>query len=100
MNWWARAIRCAAAITDSARRLNIKVKTGLHTGECDVVGEKYSGFAVALAQKIAEECDLGEILASQTVKDLVAGSGIVFEEHGVKSFADAHGEWRLFSVKK
>ena len=96
----ARAIRCAAAITESARRLNVKVKTGLHTGECDVIGENYSGFAVDLAQKIAEESDLGEILVSRTVKDLVAGSGIVFEERGVKSFADAHGEWRLFSVKK
>ncbi len=95
----ARAIRCAAAITESARRLNIKLKTGLHTGECDARGEKYSGFAVTLAQKIAEESNLGEILVSRTVKDLVAGSGVVFEEYGVKSFADAHGEWRLFLVK-
>lgn len=85
----ARAIRCASAITDSARRLNVKVKTGLHTGECDVRGEKYSGFAVNLAQKIAEESNLGEILVSRTVKDLVAGSGIVIEERGVKSFGDA-----------
>ena len=71
-----------------AHPLNFKVKTGLHTGECDVRGEKYSNFAVNLAQKIAEE------------SDLVAGLGIVFEEHGVKSFADPHGEWRLFSIKK
>ncbi len=96
----ARAIRCAMAITDAARRLNLNVKTGLHTGECDVRGEKYSGFAVNLAEKIAEEAGAGEILASRTVKDLVAGSGIVFEEFGIKSFADAQGEWRLFSVKK
>jgi pimeloyl-ACP methyl ester carboxylesterase len=96
----ARAIRCALAITESARRLNVKVKTGLHTGECDVRGEKYGGFAVNLAQRIAEESDLDEILVSRTVKDLVAGSGIVFEEYGVKSFADPHGKWRLFSVKK
>ncbi len=96
----AKAIRCAAAITDSAGRLNISVKTGLHTGECDVVGEKYSGFAVELAQKIAEESGTGEILVSRTVKDLVAGSGIVFEEHGVKSFSDDGDEFRLFSVKR
>jgi len=83
-----------------AHPLNFKVETGLHTGECDVRGEKYSNFAVNLAQKIAEESDLGEILVSRTVKDLVAGLGIVFEEHGVKSFADPHGEWRLFSIKK
>jgi pimeloyl-ACP methyl ester carboxylesterase/DNA-binding winged helix-turn-helix (wHTH) protein/class 3 adenylate cyclase len=96
----AKAIRCATAITDSARRLNIKVKTGLHTGECDVVGEKYSGFAVELARKIAEESSSGEILVSRTVKDLVAGSGIVFEDYKIKSFEDAQGEWRLFFVKK
>src|SRR5687768_8376643 len=72
----ARAIRCAAAITDSAKRLGIRVKTGLHTGECDVLGNNYSGFAVRLAQQIAKESDPGEILVSRTVKDLVAGSGI------------------------
>ena len=96
----ARAIRCASAITDSARRLGVRVKTGLHTGECDVIGDKLGGVAVELAQKIAEEASLGEILASRTVKDLVAGSGIAFQEHGVKSFPDIQGEWRLFNVKR
>ncbi len=96
----ARAIRCACAITDSARRLGVRVKTGLHTGECDVIGDKLGGVAVELAQQIAEEANLGEILASRTVKDLVAGSGISFQEHGVKSFPDIQGEWRLFSVKR
>jgi pimeloyl-ACP methyl ester carboxylesterase/DNA-binding winged helix-turn-helix (wHTH) protein/class 3 adenylate cyclase len=96
----ARAIRCASAINDSARRLGIKVKTGLHTGECDVRGDTYGGVAVELAQKIAAEAALGEILASRTVKDLVAGSGIEFQEYGKKSFADIHGEWRLFTVSR
>lgn len=95
----ARAIRCAAAIADSAERLGVRVKTGLHTGECDVVGNKYSGFAVDLAQKIADECGPDNILVSRTVKDLVAGSGIVFEEYGMRSFAGAEGKWRLFTVK-
>jgi pimeloyl-ACP methyl ester carboxylesterase/DNA-binding winged helix-turn-helix (wHTH) protein len=90
----ARAIRCACAINDSARRLNIELKTGLHTGECDVLGDKYGGFAVELAQKIAEESSVGEILVSRTVKDLVAGSGIGFEEHSVMD------DWKLFLVKK
>lgn len=94
----ARAIRCASAISNSARRLDIKVKTGLHTGECDVVGEKYSGFAVNLAEKIADESATGEILVSRTVKDLVAGSGILFEEYGAKNFDETHGEWRIFRV--
>jgi class 3 adenylate cyclase len=96
----ARAIRCAIAITDSARRLNIRVKTGLHTGECDVRGGKYSGVAVELAQKIAAETPLGEVLASRTVKDLVAGSGLKFADYGAKSFTGIHGEWRLFSVER
>jgi pimeloyl-ACP methyl ester carboxylesterase/DNA-binding winged helix-turn-helix (wHTH) protein/class 3 adenylate cyclase len=95
----ARAIRCACAITSSAARLGIRVKTGLHTGECDVLGEKYSGVAVELAQKISEETNLGEILASRTVKDLVAGSGIEFQEYGKKTFAEINGEWRLFTLK-
>jgi len=90
----------AFAITDAARRLGVRVKTGLHTGECDVVGDKLSGVAVELAQKIAEEANLGEILASRTVKDLVAGSGLAFQEYDMKSFPDIHGEWRIFSVKR
>lgn len=96
----ARAIRCACAITNSARRLGVRVKTGVHTGECDVLDGKYSGLAVELAQKIAEESALGEILASRTVKDLVAGSGLTFEEHGKKSFSDLTNEWRLYKVKR
>jgi pimeloyl-ACP methyl ester carboxylesterase len=95
----ARAIRCAAAITASARRLDLRVKTGLHTGECDVRGDKLGGFAVELAQKIASKAALGEILVSRTVKDLVAGSGLEFEDYGVRSFKDIQGDWRLFSVK-
>lgn len=96
----ARAIRCALAINDSARRMNLDLQTGLHTGECDIRGEKYTGVAVELAQKIAEQSEPGEILASRTVKDLVAGSGIEFIEHGVKSFDGIAGEWRLFTVKR
>jgi len=94
----ARAIRCAAAIANSAERVGVKLKTGLHTGECDVVGGVYSGFAVELARKIAEESEPGVILASRTVKDLVAGSGLIFEEFGTRSYNGVHGEWRLFKV--
>lgn len=96
----ARAIRCAMAINDSARRLNVNVKTGLHTGECEVRGDRYSGTAVELAQKIADEAKLGEIRASRTVKDLVAGSGIGFAETAIKSFPEIAGEWRIFTVKR
>ena len=94
----ARAIRCARAITDSAKRLGVRVKTGLHTGECDVFDGNYSGFAVELAKKIAANSGDGEVLVSRTVKDLVAGSGLSFSEVGMRSFDGMDGEWRLFNV--
>ena len=96
----ARAIRCAAAITDSANRLGVQVRTGLHTGECDVAGDDYSGFAVELAKKIGDLSGDGNILVSRTVKDLVAGSGLAFSEFGMRSFDGIDGEWRLFTVTR
>jgi len=96
----ARAIRCASAIGNAARQFDIQVKAGLHTGECDVVGDKYSGLAVRMATEIAEESNVNEILVSRTVKDLVAGSGLGFQEYAVKSFSGTEGEWRLFNVEK
>ncbi|MEP6924246.1 MAG: alpha/beta fold hydrolase [Pyrinomonadaceae bacterium] len=95
----ARAVRCAAAITASARRLGVKVKTGLHTGECDLIGEKVGGVAVRIAEQIAAEAEIGEIVVSRTVVDLVAGSGLQFQEYSVKSFPNLPGEWQLFVVK-
>lgn len=94
----ARAIRCAAAISTAAERMGIDLKTGLHTGECDYSGRVYSGYAVELAQRIAESATPGNMLVSRTVKDLVAGSGIAFEEVGMRSFKGIDGEWRLFTV--
>jgi pimeloyl-ACP methyl ester carboxylesterase/DNA-binding winged helix-turn-helix (wHTH) protein len=96
----ARAIRCAEAVAESTAQLGVSVKTGLHTGECDVVDGRYSGFAVELAQKIAAESEIGNILVSRTVKDLVAGSGLLFKEFGVRAFDGVEGEWRLFEVEK
>ncbi len=94
----ARAIRCASAISSSADRLAVKLKTGLHTGECDYSRQTYSGYAVELAQKIADASSPGNMLVSRTVKDLVAGSGLAFEELGMRSFKGIEGEWRLFTV--
>jgi pimeloyl-ACP methyl ester carboxylesterase/DNA-binding winged helix-turn-helix (wHTH) protein len=96
----ARAIRCASAIVDSAKRLGVGIQTGLHTGECDVHGGTYSGFAVELAKKIAGESNAGEVLVSHTVKDLVAGSGLEFDERETRTFPDTAGEWRLLAVKR
>jgi pimeloyl-ACP methyl ester carboxylesterase/DNA-binding winged helix-turn-helix (wHTH) protein len=95
----ARAIRCGSAIMKSLGTHGASC-IGIHTGECDRVGDTYSGYAVDLAARIAGKAGEGEILVSRTVKDLVAGSGIVFEEHGIESFAGLDGEWRLFVVRR
>ncbi|HKX83648.1 MAG TPA: alpha/beta fold hydrolase [Pyrinomonadaceae bacterium] len=94
----ARAIRCATVIAEAARQHGLGVKTGLHTGECDVVDDNYSGVAVDLARKIADGSSNGNILVSRTVKDLVAGSGLKFDDAGVHSFEGIEGNWRLFTV--
>ncbi len=95
----ARAVRCAIALAETAFRLNMIIKIGVHTGECNVLNEKYSGTAIELALKIADKAEIGEILASRTVKDLVAGSGLNFAEIGLENFNNL-GEWRLFNVEK
>lgn len=94
----ARSIRCAAEIRSSIPGLGIAVSIGLHTGECDIKDGTYSGFAVGLARHIAEHARHGELIASRTVKDLVAGSGVEFTENGARSFAGVDGEWKLFTV--
>jgi hypothetical protein len=94
----ARAVRCANAVHDAMNRFGIDTKTGLHTGECDVLGEKVSGIAVELAEQIAVKANVGEIFVSRTIKDLVAGSGLIFDEIGKKSFGEELGEWRIFIV--
>lgn len=96
----ARAIRCAEAIKQAAVAQNVTLRIGLHTGECDVLGDTYSGFAVDLARKIAELSSDGNILVSRTVKDLVAGSGLAFSDIGVRSFDGVEGDWRLFTVEQ
>lgn len=96
----ARAIRCATAIGESAARLNIAVRTGIHTGECEVRGDEYSGVAVDLAGLIADQAAPGAIFLSRTVKDLVAGSGIGFEEIGLRKLGAYPDDWRLFRIKQ
>ncbi len=94
----ARAIRAACSIRDSARRLEIEIKAGLHTGECDTIKEQLAGIAVEMSAQIAARARAGEVLVSSTVKDLVAGSGIRFEERGAHPLKGVEGEWRLFAV--
>jgi class 3 adenylate cyclase len=95
----ARAIRAACAIRDAVRQLGIEVRAGLHTGECEMLGEKLAGVAVHTGARVASLAGPGEVLVSSTVKDLVAGSGIEFEDRGTSALKGIPGEWRLFSVK-
>jgi class 3 adenylate cyclase/pimeloyl-ACP methyl ester carboxylesterase len=94
----ARAIRCACSIVDSVRELDLEVRIGLHTGECELVNGKVSGIAVHTGARVAAEAEASEVLVSGTVKDLVAGSGIVFNDRGVHELKGVPGEWRLYAI--
>jgi class 3 adenylate cyclase len=94
----ARAIGCACAIRDEARTLGLEIRAGLHTGECERIGEKLAGLAVHTGARVAALAGPGEVLASRTVKDLVAGSGIEFEGRGVHTLKGVPGDWEVFAV--
>jgi pimeloyl-ACP methyl ester carboxylesterase len=94
----ARAIRAACAIRDSVAPLGIEIRAGLHTGECEVLQDKIAGIAVNTGARVAGEAGPGEVLVSSTVRDLVAGSGIQFEDRGVFELKGVPGEWRLYAV--
>lgn len=96
----ARAIRCALAISEAGQRLGIKIQTGLHTGECDIVSDRVEGIAVIVGSRVAASATPGEVLVSSTVKDLVAGSGIRFEDRGSYMFGEGLGQWQLFAVER
>jgi len=95
----ARAIRCACAIRDSVSSLGIAIRAGLHTGECEVMEEKISGIAVHIGARVMGKADPGEVLVSGTVKDLVAGSGLQFNDRGKYDLKGIPGEWRIFLVE-
>ena len=96
----ARAIRCAGEIgEDVRRRLGIEVRAGLHTGEVELRGDDIGGIAVALAARVMAAAAPNEVLVSGTVKDLVVGSGIEFEDRGSRALKGVPGEWRLFAVR-
>jgi class 3 adenylate cyclase len=95
----ARAVWCAAAIRHSVQALGLDVRAGVHTGECELDGEKVRGIAVHTGARVVSLARPGEVLVSSTVKDLVAGSGIVFEDRGAHDLKGVPGEWRLFAVE-
>lgn len=94
----ARAIRCAENLRDELGDLDLVVRAGLHSGECERVGRKVGGIAVHIGARILAQARPGEILVSSTVRDLVAGSGLAFEERGACRLEGVPGEWRLLAV--
>jgi pimeloyl-ACP methyl ester carboxylesterase len=94
----ARGIRCAQAICARVRQLGIDVRAGLHTGECELMDGDLGGIALHIGARVAAAAGPGEVLVSSTVKDLVAGSGIRFEDRGVHVLKGVPGEWRLFAA--
>jgi class 3 adenylate cyclase len=96
----ARAVRCAQAITDDVRKLGIQLRAGLHTGECELADGKVAGIAVSIGARIAAAAMPGEVLVSSTVKDLVAGSGLAFEDRGTHELKGVPGEWRLYAAER
>ena len=95
----ARAVRCGRAIVDAVRSLQMEIRAGVHTGECEVMGDKLGGIAVHIAARVLAQAAPGEVLVSATVKDLVAGSGIQFEERGVHQLKGVPGQWRLLAAR-
>jgi class 3 adenylate cyclase len=94
----ARAIRCARAIVETVGALGIEVRAGLHTGECETIDGKVGGIAVIIGSRVGAAADPSEVLVSQTVKDLVVGSGAEFEERGERELKGIPGTWRLYAV--
>jgi pimeloyl-ACP methyl ester carboxylesterase len=94
----ARAVRCARSIVREVRSLGLEVRAGLHTGECEVMGDKLSGIAMHIGARVATLAGAGEVLVSGTVKDLTAGSGIAFEGRGAQVLKGVPGEWPLYAV--
>ena len=94
----ARAIRCGRAIAEAAPSIGLQVRVGLHCGEVEVMEEDVGGIAVHIAARVGALADAGEVLVTSTVKDLVAGSGIQFEDRGAKQLKGIPDEWRLFAA--
>jgi pimeloyl-ACP methyl ester carboxylesterase len=94
----ARAVACAVSIREGAKMLGLQIRFGLHTGELELAGSEVRGIAVHTGARVAAKAGPGEVLASSTVKDLVAGSGLEFEDRGSHELKGVPGEWRLYAV--
>lgn len=96
----ARAVRCACAISDNVGSLGISIRAGLHTGECEAMGNKLGGIALHIGARIAALAHFREVLVSSTVRDLVAGSGLSFRDRGTHALKGVQEGWRLFAVER
>jgi class 3 adenylate cyclase len=96
----ARAMACARAIVNGAKRLDLNVRAGIHTGECEVIGEKLAGISVVTGARISALAEPGEVLVSRTVKDLVAGSGFDFSDRGEHELKGVPGTWRVYRISE
>ena len=94
----ARAVRCALTIASSSNRLDLEIRAGVHTGECDLIDGKIGGIGVAIGARIGALAGPSEVVVSSTVKDLTAGSGIVFEDAGEHQLKGVPDTWRLYRV--
>jgi class 3 adenylate cyclase/pimeloyl-ACP methyl ester carboxylesterase len=95
----SRAIECARALHDGVRQLGLEIRIGLHTGECELMGDDVGGLAVHIGARVAALAGPSEVLASSTVKDLVAGSGIEVDDRGMHELKGIPGQWQLFAIR-
>ncbi|HTK90174.1 MAG TPA: adenylate/guanylate cyclase domain-containing protein [Verrucomicrobiae bacterium] len=96
----ARAVRAACAVGEAVRSLGVTVRAGVHTGECEVLGNKLAGIAVHIGARVASVAGPDEVLVSSTVRDLVAGSGLAFADRGLHTLKGVPGDWHLFAVDR
>jgi class 3 adenylate cyclase len=95
----ARGVRCAESIAAGVRSLGIEIRAGLHTGEVALEGDDVAGLGVAIGARVGALAGASQVLVSQTVKDLVAGSGLVFEDAGEHELKGVPDRWRLYRVR-
>lgn len=93
-----RAVRCACAVGLAIKPLGLRVRAGVHTGECEVMRDKLAGIAVHIGARVAAAAAEDEVLVSSTVRDLVAGSGLQFSDRGRRELKGIPGEWQLYAV--
>jgi class 3 adenylate cyclase len=94
----ARAIRAAHAIVEGIKPLGVEMRTGIHTGECELIGDDVGGLAVHIGARIVSAANPGEVLVSSIVRDLTAGAGIAFSDRGTQTLKGVPGEWQLFAA--